>query len=201
MQVAGDVRERILTAALTVMRDGGIRQFTQVEVARRAGVRQSHLTYYFPTRADLVEATTMRAVDAVAASLDRATDGHGAPADGLTLTYLASTMADAEHMRMFIAMIVEADKEPALRTIVVRGTRLMEAALARALGGAGSLQHARAALAIMWGLGLYAFTIRPPAELDPTPLGLEWLQAALRRPETRVTPPAGQPALLLRTDT
>ena len=48
------VRIRILAAAVDILHDEGFSALTQNAVAQRAGVRQSHVTYYFPTRLDLL---------------------------------------------------------------------------------------------------------------------------------------------------
>src|SRR5678815_5766477 len=42
---AGGIRERILGAAMSILHEGGIQALSQIQVARRADVRQSHLTY------------------------------------------------------------------------------------------------------------------------------------------------------------
>jgi AcrR family transcriptional regulator len=47
-----DVRTRILEAALGLLAEHGVTELTQPKIAAAAGVRQSHLTYYFPTRMD-----------------------------------------------------------------------------------------------------------------------------------------------------
>src|SRR6266511_2817558 len=96
-----DVRDRILDSALLAMREGGIRRLTQPEVAARAGVRQSHLTYYFPTRDDLLEASAERFVDSLAAGIGRAVDGQAARPTGPMLAHLAEAVAEIGHMRMF----------------------------------------------------------------------------------------------------
>jgi DNA-binding transcriptional regulator YbjK len=169
----GGVRERILDAALAVLRAEGLRQFTQVRVAQQAGVRQSHLTYYFPTRHDLLEGTTTRFVEGLARGI-----GHlvGDEAGRETmLERLARAVTDPGHMRMFVGVIVAADTDPEARAIVVRGTRAMEAALAAALGGEGAAARARVVLASLWGLGLYEFVVRPDAADAPTALSLAWL--------------------------
>jgi AcrR family transcriptional regulator len=48
------VRTRILAAAVEVLHNQGFSALTQNAVAAKAGVRQSHVTYYFPTRLDLL---------------------------------------------------------------------------------------------------------------------------------------------------
>ena len=55
-------REAIVASALDVIEEDGLSGFTQPRVAQRAGLRQSHLTYYFPTRADLLLAVAEEAV-------------------------------------------------------------------------------------------------------------------------------------------
>jgi AcrR family transcriptional regulator len=52
--VSTDIRERLLVTAITLAREQGLPKLTQSRVAKAAGVSWSHLTYYFPTRSDLV---------------------------------------------------------------------------------------------------------------------------------------------------
>jgi len=176
----GDVRDRILDAALLALREGGIRRLTQPEVAARAGVRQSHLTYYFPTRDDLLEASAERFVDSLAAGIGRAVDGQAARPTGPMLAHLAEAVAEIGHMRMFVGVIVEADRDPTVRAILLRGIERLEAALAQALGGRDAAVQAAAVLATLWGLGLYAFVVRPSVKRDPTRAALAWLGRAVR---------------------
>jgi AcrR family transcriptional regulator len=56
-------RERILEAALTVLRDVGHGRFSVQKVAREAGVYQGNITYYWPRRRDLVLALGVRVVE------------------------------------------------------------------------------------------------------------------------------------------
>lgn len=53
-----DSENRILSASLEVLQSAGAAGFSTPEVARRAKLRQSHITYYFPTRKKLLLATT-----------------------------------------------------------------------------------------------------------------------------------------------
>ncbi|MPZ57575.1 MAG: TetR family transcriptional regulator [Rhizobiales bacterium] len=48
-----EVRERVRTAAITLVREQGLPRLAQSLVAKAAGVSQSHLTHYFPKRVDL----------------------------------------------------------------------------------------------------------------------------------------------------
>lgn len=51
-----DRRRAIFAAGLAILREEGLAGFTQPRVAARAGLRQGNLTYYFPTRTDLLVA-------------------------------------------------------------------------------------------------------------------------------------------------
>src|SRR5829696_5131295 len=91
--------------------------------ARRAGVRQSHLTYYFPKRYDLVEAVAVRFIAGVEHGLrEMAARAQGAD-PGELLRSMAHAIAETGHMRMFTGVVVAADGDPALRAIIVRQTR------------------------------------------------------------------------------
>ena len=52
----GRVRRDILDAAWTLMRREGVAALSVREVARALGMRQQSLTYYFPTKQDLLDA-------------------------------------------------------------------------------------------------------------------------------------------------
>jgi AcrR family transcriptional regulator len=62
-------REQILHAAVEVLNSEGFGALTQTHVAERAGVRQSHLTYYFPARNDLLRETAAYGCDAMLGAL------------------------------------------------------------------------------------------------------------------------------------
>ena len=154
----GGVRERILAAAMAILREDGIQGLSQVQVARRAKVRQSHLTYYFAKRHDLIEAVSIRFLEGVAHGLDEA----GASGDATALLQrLAAVIVEPRHMRMFTGVIVEADGDPKVRAILVRITLRIQAMLAAQLGGDDATERAGIILANLWGPGLYDFVLRP----------------------------------------
>ncbi|MEN9847934.1 MAG: hypothetical protein RL368_674 [Pseudomonadota bacterium] len=62
------VRQRLLNAALSLMHEQGFHALTQARIAATAGVRQSHLTYYFPTRNDLLKAVVQESKNAMRAT-------------------------------------------------------------------------------------------------------------------------------------
>lgn len=175
---ATGVRKRILDAAITTLREAGVRELSQVQVARRAGVRQSHLTYYFPKRHDLLEAMAERVADELASHIDEVLTGSADPVSALS--HLADAIAERDHMRMFIGIIIEADGDPKVRAILVRHTRRLQAALAEVVGGEDAPGRARLVLACLWGLGLYEFAIAESDGADPSAAFITWLESTLK---------------------
>lgn len=156
------IRERILEAAMAGLQKDGIRGLSQVQVARRAKVRQSHLTYYFAKRQDLIEAIAERFFEGVAHGLEEVVTAGAAAGDvGPLVQRLAAVIIDPRHMRMFLAMIVEADTDATVRAILVRLTARLQSLLAAGLGGSDAAERAANVIANLWGLGLYDFVLRP----------------------------------------
>lgn len=155
------IREEILMAGLAIMREHGIQALTQVQVARRADVRQSHVTYYFPKRQDLIAGVAERCIEDIAHGGAHAA-AHAREKDlGTSLRQVMSAIGDEGHMRMFIGLIVEADADPELRQLLVRLTREVQQSLATLIGGDRAAERAALVLASMWGLGMHDFVMRP----------------------------------------
>ena len=107
-----DRREALIEAAIAAVREGGYPALTQPKVAARAGMSQSHLTYYFPTRSDLVKAVAERVVRA---QLERI-DAQGAPpSPEAALGNVTALVTATGTTRVFMALVLAADAEPAAR--------------------------------------------------------------------------------------
>ena len=104
-----DVRTRILDTALGLLAEGG--ELTQPRVSRAAGVRQSHLTYYFPTVTDLLQAVARHSLDKLAKELG--------PAQKKKPKSLAEAIAhgtrDKRRVRVMLGLITAADRDPTLK--------------------------------------------------------------------------------------
>ncbi|MDF3011691.1 MAG: transcriptional regulator [Burkholderiales bacterium] len=102
------VRERILEAALRLLAARGAHELTQPRVAKAAGVRQSHLTYYFPTRGELLQEVARYSIEKLAGQLGAAK----APslADGI-----AAGSADKRRSRVMLGLVTAADQDPAIK--------------------------------------------------------------------------------------
>jgi AcrR family transcriptional regulator len=109
-----DVRTRILQAAVGLLAEHGVSELTQPKVARAAGVRQSHLTYYFPTRADLLLGVAAHSIEAL-------TSGMASAARDGTLTQetlapaLAAAVSDKRRARVMLGLVVTADEDRQLK--------------------------------------------------------------------------------------
>jgi AcrR family transcriptional regulator len=98
------VRTRILDAALGLLAEGGAHELTQPKVARAAGVRQSHLTYYFPTRGELLQEVARHSIEKLASQL-----GH-APGASLAEA-IAAGAADKRRSRVMLGLVNAADRD------------------------------------------------------------------------------------------
>ena len=129
------IREDILIAGSTLLRERGVAALTQPQIARAAHIKQSHLTYYFPTRADLLlaiaEFTIFSAMDNVAVQLQ-------AKPQGKTLADAVSKiMIEGFPPRVFIGLIVAADSDPDIRRLMRKLIRHVRAAIQHLLQQAG----------------------------------------------------------------
>jgi AcrR family transcriptional regulator len=110
-----NVRQRILDAALDIVEARGIMALTQPKVAKAAGLRQSHLTYYFPRKADLCAALLDASHDR-AAKKRKSKPASKDPAS--IFEQLAGVMFDRRRMQFFLGIVLATSDEPELRTTV-----------------------------------------------------------------------------------
>jgi AcrR family transcriptional regulator len=126
-----DRRLDIIEAGLAVLREHGFAGFTQPRVASEAGVRQSHLTYYYPTRVDLLTAVAHAAIERLLAAVDTIVEASTPKA---AAARIAGVTVRRENTRVIMALAQVADQEPALREtfreladgVIVRLGKLLE---------------------------------------------------------------------------
>lgn len=107
------VRESILAAGVGLLKDKGIAALTQPQVARAAGVKQSHLTYYFPTRADLLLGIAGQAINRTMEEI--AVRLVEKPDQATLADTFAKVMISGVPPRVMIGLIVAADADPEIR--------------------------------------------------------------------------------------
>ena len=135
-ETATDARQRLLVAALAVLREEGFHALTQTRVAERGDMRQSHLTYYFPRRADLLMAVAETVAAQVQASVSAQAAAPALEIDGLRRV-LRAQLADREMPRLMLALIAAADEDPRLRDWLAHFHGGIAATLRGALARAG----------------------------------------------------------------
>jgi AcrR family transcriptional regulator len=133
---ATDVRKRILDAALGLMAEHGFMEVTQPKIARAAGVRQSHLTYYFPTRGELLKALALHSIETLLGPL-----AAGALAGKLTPELFAQVtgeaLADKRRARVMLGLIVSSEEDREIKQFLrdfVARVRATMTDVARLLG-------------------------------------------------------------------
>lgn len=107
-----DKRTDIVEAALVLVREEGLAGLTQPRVAKRLGLRQSHVTYYFPTRDDLLAAVTELAVQRRVTAVNAMIPARSVRSK---LLALATMLTDPEQTRVLLALTQMTDSTPALR--------------------------------------------------------------------------------------
>jgi AcrR family transcriptional regulator len=185
-----DRRQVIVQAALDEIAEGGLAAFTQTRVAKRAGLRQGHLTYYFPTRDELLFAVTEEAVEQRLEAL-RAAQADVDP--GRRLRGLADVLTSPRQTRILIALAQGADQFAEVRAsfdALAEGVVPLSAALLRDFGVAVDASTATLLQATSTGLAVIALArgaegsdlgerllrellaglaaLKPAADADPT---------------------------------
>ncbi len=130
-----DRRETLLEAAVAVVREGGYPALTQPRVASEARMTQGHLTYYFPTRSDLVSAVAARIVSTQLAAFDAQQMPTSLDAAVANVTALVMARGTT---RALAALVLAADVEPGARDAFVElaaGMRQRAASVLAALAG------------------------------------------------------------------
>jgi AcrR family transcriptional regulator len=84
---------------------------TQPKVSRAAGVSQSHLTYYFPTRGALLLAVARHAIGRVMARLHRAVAQGGAGRVDRGAAVLSAALTDKRNIRVMLGLIVASEED------------------------------------------------------------------------------------------
>src|ERR1700712_358368 len=114
-QDQADRRETILEAGLSALREQGLSGLTQPKIAARTGLRQSHLTYYYPTRAALLEAVSRRAMEQQIAAVGKLLSTISSTEDAARKIGAAVTTSEAT--RVLAALNQAADSEPVVRDL------------------------------------------------------------------------------------
>lgn len=108
------VRERIVAAALQLIQENGIHLLTQARVSALAGVRQSHLTYYFPTRGEMLQQVVIAGTAAILDTLHGA-DGSHLKSIAQFRTLMLRQLQDKRLARLICAVTAASEESPELK--------------------------------------------------------------------------------------
>jgi AcrR family transcriptional regulator len=111
----GDRRRAIVESGLAILREEGLASFTQLRVASKVGLRQSHLTYYFPTRSDLLAAVLDLAVDQQLAIAEQAVAASGTRDQALAAA--ARAVLYHQNTRVLVALCQASDQDETVRQL------------------------------------------------------------------------------------
>jgi AcrR family transcriptional regulator len=140
-----DKRTDIVEVALALVQEEGLAGLTQPRVGKRLGMRQSHVTYYFPTRDDLLAAVTELAVQRRVAALEPMRRERTRQQK---VRALAKVLTDPEQTRVLVALAQLADSEPALRPQFRALAELITPAATSVVQAAGA-EASREAIALL----------------------------------------------------
>ena len=132
-----DTRERILDAAVQVLREVGYGHFSVQKVARRAGVYQGNITYYWPRRRDLVLALALRVIDDYrSACLAALGTGRSSAADAAeaVIRTMVEQAVSPEMVRILPELWSMANTDPEIARAVIRSHDEVLDAMLVALG-------------------------------------------------------------------
>jgi AcrR family transcriptional regulator len=140
---------RIVDTALELLRREGVTALTQPRIAKASGLRQSHITYYFPKRSDLVAAVATSVAERLkkgfAAAL--AADHPGDIAECF------ARIAMPEQTRLLLALVLAADEEKSIRALFRRLTKDIRDEIAAGLARQG-IEAGDDAVALFHALGV-----------------------------------------------
>jgi AcrR family transcriptional regulator len=131
-----NVRDRIIAATVDLLHERGIHDLTQARVSALAGVRQSHLTYYFPTRNALLQQAVISGVASVLAAMDSVIEQPTATLEQL-VSVLEQQLCNRKIPRMMAALVVASEEDPALKPWLVRFQSDMNTHMHRMLRACG----------------------------------------------------------------
>ena len=152
-------RDMILSAAVQVLQDEGPAKLTQTRVAKAAGLRQGHLTYYFPRKSDLWIATAERAHDdmeAQFAALLSSSGLHDSKKETRPklINLLTELVTNQQRTRVLLSLVLQAQEEEELMQLLHGSARRSREFLKAILGARYPAEIVEVTLAALWGLGM-----------------------------------------------
>lgn len=123
----GDLRVALLSAARTLLDEGGVPAVSLREVARRAGVTPAACYRHFADKEALLTALAVQGFEAFAQALRSACEGAEEPFAEMGIAYVAFAVQRPGMFRlMFGPAVADRSRSPELMTAIGDATRLFE---------------------------------------------------------------------------
>ncbi len=178
------VKEQVLEAGTALLHQEGLKALTQPRIASAAGISQSHLTYYFPTRNDLLLAIAEHSVEqALAQPLGEV--------GGDPVKSLAAAIGYLPRIRMLAGLVMAADQEKELRgtlSKLVSHVRQGAGLLLKRLGYQSDHPQVMLFHAAVVGLAVLNLGRQSPESEEDLTVGLRTLLSLLPRLEPTEAP-------------
>lgn len=171
------VREKILKAAVSLLGDCGLRKLAQPQIAKKAKIPQGHITYYFPTRSDLLLAVAERSLYSIADIVMKSAGKAAVETDFLPL--ILPLIKDEVRTRMLLGLLVESDENPELRKRLRKSLSFTYSLIATATGKEDDAE-VRLVSASLLGLGIQHY-LEGPESTESVRQALSVLSENLKR--------------------
>jgi AcrR family transcriptional regulator len=140
---------RILDTALDLLGREGVTALTQPRIAKASGLRQSHITYYFPKRSDLIAAVA----GSVAERLKKGFSAALAAERPDDIAGCFARIAMPEQTRLLLALVLATDEEKSIRALFRRLTKDIRDEIAAGLARQG-IEAGDDSVALLHALGV-----------------------------------------------
>lgn len=158
-----NVKDSILIAGMTLLKERGIAALTQPQVAKAAQIKQSHLTYYFPTRTDLLLGIAEHTLGTVMTDISLRLAEK--PARATLAAMLSDVMIAGLPPRVIIGLIVAADAEPEIRQSLSELVSHVRTQMQTLLARAGLVASSDAVL--LFHAGMVGLAVMHQARMSP----------------------------------
>lgn len=174
-----NVREKILKSAVKLLSECGIKKLAQPQIAKKAGVPQGHMTYYFPTRSDLLLAVAERSLQSIGEFLLKKAAKSSKMTSQETLPLVTPLLKDKSRTRMLVGLLVESDENPDLQKKLKEQLHFSFDLVALAMGKEKTAPEVRLTHAAMMGLSLHYY-MNNDKKMEDLDLSDEQLETCLQ---------------------
>lgn len=175
-------RSRVLTAAIELLADEGIRSLTHLRVDERAGLARGSTSNVYRTREALLVGVARHMADT---DLPLVTAGFAAGTadeliESLVTLFDVLTVENRAMTAARLALFVEAGHEPAVRAALAEGRSSLESVILPALAALGAARPSFATqLIAVCFEGIFLHHFGRHADIDPRPLIAAAVRAGL----------------------